>query len=209
MKQMRIGIFGGSFDPIHVGHLILAEQCREHARLDEVWFIPTSTSPLKQKGAAANDRQRMEMIEMAIAGHPSFLVSNMELKRGGVSYTVDTLRSIKDEHPNDELFLLMGGDSPGSFSQWKEPAAICEMAIPLVVARPGSDPVDLNVFSPFVKPDRLAEIERYAFQSRQIDISSTELRTRIANGMSIRYLTARAVQKFIESKQLYDASEED
>ncbi len=200
---MRIGIFGGSFDPIHTGHLILAEQCREHAKLDQVWFVPSATAPHKKKGANASDRQRMEMIEFAIAGHSSFLVSDTEIKRGGVSYTVDTLTAMFEEQPEDELFLLLGADSLTNFDTWRNPEKICRLAVPLVVGRPGSEPVDLGKLAPYADEERMAEIERYAFESRLVDISSTELRARVNAGQSIRYLTSRAVEKYIETKELY------
>lgn len=202
---MRIGIFGGSFDPVHLGHLILAEQCREVASLDEIWFIPSATAPHKTEGSTASDRQRMEMLEFALAGHASFLISDVELKRGGVSYTVDTLSQIAEEQPDDELFLMLGGDSLQNFDSWRNPEKICRLATPLVVARPHSDPVDLQKLSPYVDDIQMAEIERYAFESRLIDISSTEIRTRIGVGSSVRYLTPRAVEKYIESKSLYAA----
>ena len=184
---MRIGIFGGSFDPIHLGHLILAQQCLEHANLDEVWFIPAARSPHKQDGAHANDRQRVEMIEFAIAGHPSFLLSKTELERSGVSYTVDTLTQINEEQPDDELFLLMGGDSLDTFDTWRNPEKICRLATPLVVARPDSPPVDLSKFKPYVDEQQMQEIERFAFDSRMIEISSSEIRARTAAGQSMRY----------------------
>ena len=200
---MRIGIFGGSFDPIHLGHLILAQQCLEYTNLDEVWFIPAARSPHKKDGAHASDRQRVEMIEFAIAGHRSFLLSKAELDRSGVSYTVDTLTQINQEQPDDELFLLMGGDSLETFDTWRNPEKICQLATPLVVGRPGSPPVDLSKLQPYVDEQQMAEIERYAFESRMIEISSSEIRARTAAGQSLRYLTPRAVEKYIEAKQLY------
>jgi nicotinate-nucleotide adenylyltransferase len=204
---MRIGFFGGSFDPVHLGHLILAEQCLEFAKLDQVWFVPTATSPLKTDGSTASDRQRMEMLEFALAGHSQFLLSDTEIKRGGVSYTVDTLSQIHQESPDDELFLLIGGDSLQNFDAWRNPEKICQLATPLVVARPGADPVDLSRLAPYVDDERMKEVERYAFESRLIDISSTEIRTRIGAGQSVRYLTPRAVEMYIESKSLYQPEE--
>ena len=126
---MRTGVFGGSFDPIHFGHLILAEQCREQANLDRVIFIPCSTGPHKKDGPRATDRQRTEMLEMGIAGHAGFELSEMEIKRGGVSYTVDTLNQLKSDLPEDDLFLLMGDDSLESFSSWKSPQEICDLSL--------------------------------------------------------------------------------
>lgn len=200
---MRIGIFGGSFDPIHLGHLILAECCRETARLDQVWFMPSSLSPHKQDGAHGSDRQRTEMIELAIGGHEAFVLSKMELERGGVSYTVDTLEQLHQDHPEDEFFFLIGDDSLESFASWRTPQRICELAIPLVVNRPGSGEVDLSLLKPFVSEDRFGEIKKWKIECPKIEISSTDLRARVRGGNSIRFLTPRGVEKYIETQQVY------
>ncbi len=199
---MRIGLFGGSFDPIHFGHLILAEQCREQTQLDQVWFVPSATSPLKQHSPMGSNRQRLEMVQIAIAGHDGFQANEIELDRGGISYTVDTFRGLRTSHPDVEWSLIIGGDSLAEFSKWREPAEICRLALPLVYSRPNS-PADLTVLRSFVDDERMAEIERIAIQPILIDISSTELRRRVAAGRSIRYLTPRAVEKYIESNGLY------
>jgi nicotinate-nucleotide adenylyltransferase len=200
---MRIGIFGGSFDPIHLGHLILAERCRENAELDQVWFMPSFLAPHKQDGAHGNDRQRMEMIELAIGGHEAFVLSKIELERGGVSYTVDTLEQVHENHPEDEFFLLIGDDSLEDFSSWRNPQRICELAIPLVVNRPGSGEVDLSLLKPFVSGSRFDQIDKWKIQCPKIEISSTDLRARIRDGKSIRFLTPRGVEKYIETQQVY------
>lgn len=200
---MRIGIFGGSFDPIHLGHLILAERCRESAKLDQVWFMPCALSPHKQDGAHGTDRQRTEMIDLALGGHEAFVLSKLELERGGVSYTVETLHEIHQSHPDDELFLLMGDDSLESFSTWKEPRRICELACPIVVNRPGSGNVDLSAFQEYVGGDRFSKIESLNMKSPLIDISSTEIRNRVLGDQSIRYLTPRPVEKYIETQKVY------
>ena len=204
---MRIGIFGGSFDPVHYGHLILAENCREQAALDQVWFVPSAIAPHKRDGATLTDRQRTELIKLAVGGHDAFIVSDLELQRGGVSYTVDTLTEIHDQHPDDELFILIGADSLHQLDTWREPARICELAIPLVVGRPGAKPVDPDSLSRFVDEDRLKAIKRYQIESQLIDISSTDIRRRVSEGRSIRYLTPRAVEKYIETQKLYLANE--
>jgi nicotinate-nucleotide adenylyltransferase len=203
---MRIGIFGGSFDPIHYGHLILAENCREQARLDQVWFVPSSIAPHKRDGATLTDRQRIELIQLAIGGHDAFVASDLELRRGGVSYTVETLSEIHEQNPLDELFILIGSDSLHQLDTWREPARICELAIPLVVGRPGAKPVDLELLSRFVGNDRLQAIMRYQITSPLIEISSTDIRQRVLQGRTIRYLTPRAVEKYIETQKLYRAS---
>lgn len=200
---MRIGIFGGSFDPIHLGHLILAECCREAAELDQVWFMPSSLAPHKQDGAHGTDRQRIEMIELAIGGHEAFVLSKLELERGGVSYTVDTLEQIHRDRPADTLFLLIGDDSLDNFSSWRNPQRICELSTPLVMNRPGSGEVDLTKLKPFVTEDRFVEFAKWKLRCPKIEISSTELRERIRKHQSIRFRTPRGVEKYIETQKVY------
>ena len=200
---MRIGVFGGSFDPIHQGHLILAEQCREQAALDAVWFVPCALSPHKELGAQGTDRQRIEMIELAIAGHPAFQLARIEIDRGGVSYTVDTLKAIRELHPDDELFLLLGADSLDDFETWREPGKICDLATPLVVNRPGAEVVDLSVLKKYVDSQRYESFCRNSIASPLVDIQSRQIRDKIEKQQSIRYFTPRAVEKYIETQKLY------
>jgi nicotinate-nucleotide adenylyltransferase len=200
---MRIGIFGGSFDPIHLGHLILAECCREQAGLDQVWFMPCSMAPHKVDGAHATDRQRTEMIELAIGGHESFVLSRIELERGGVSYTVDTLEQIHQDQPDAELFLLIGDDSLEDFVGWRSPQRICELATPLVMNRPGSGEVDLTLLRHLVTEKRFEQIAASKLRCPKIEISSTDLRSRIRDDQSIRFRTPRGVEKYIETQQVY------
>ena len=196
---MRIGMFGGSFDPIHFGHLILAEQCREQAQLDEVWLIPSATAPNKQDGAQATDRQRVEMLRLAVGGHPHFKVSEMEIQRGGVSYTVDTLAEIQTQHPDSELFLVIGADSLHQLSGWHEPQKILELAQILAVERPGEAQTEkAQLLHPKSGENRVTRIE-----SPLIEISSTVIRRRTLQQQSIRYLTPRAVEKYIETQKIY------
>src|SRR5687767_1841149 len=115
---MRIGLFGGSFDPVHRGHLLLAECCWLQARLDQVEFVPTAQQPLKPRGPVAGEVDRAAMVRLAIANRPEFALSLIEIERGGVSYTVDTLRQLRNERPDAELFFLMGADSLADFPTW-------------------------------------------------------------------------------------------
>ena len=200
---MRIGIFGGSFDPIHLGHLILAEHCRQQANLDQVWFMPCALGPQKPAGAHGTVRQRIEMIELALAGHEAFVLSKLEIERGDVSYTVDTLKQIKETNPDDELFLMMGDDSLERFPSWRDPKTICELATPLVVNRPGSGDVDLSILKQFVSSERFQDFEKLKITSPQIEISSSEIRRKVVAGESIRFLTPRSVEKYIETQQLF------
>ena len=198
--SMRIGIFGGSFDPIHNGHLLLAESCREQASLDQVWFVPAAVSPHKQGEEPTDATDRIEMARLAVGGHEAFFVSEIETRRGGVSYTVDTLEAIKAERSNDELFFLMGADSLADLPKWRSPERICELAKILVVTRPDAPLPDLSVLTPFVKDSTKAGI---VAKMPLVDYSSTEIRRRCQAGESIRYRVPRSVEKYIEAKRLY------
>ena len=202
-KNKRVGVFGGSFDPIHLGHLILAEQCRQQGKLDEVLFIPAAQNPQKENGAIATDRQRVEMVDLAIGGHQGFMRSSIEIERGGESFTVDTLKQLAEEMPEAELFLIIGGDSLNSFSTWKDPEEILRLATPLVVARPGAGEVDFDQLASLTDAENLARIKELAIASPLIEISSTDMRRRVGAGESIRYLTPRPVEKYIETQRTY------
>ncbi len=207
---MRLGIFGGTFNPIHYGHLILAESCREELVLDRVWFLPAAVPPHKQNNELPPAEQRAEMIELAIAGHPSFEVCRYEIERGGVSFTVDTLRRCRAEHPDAEIFFLMGADSLADLPNWKNPETICQLATPVVVRRAtgaGADPsatkLDYSVLGGLATPERLMAIAGWQVEMPRIDLSGSDLRRRVSEGHSIRYRTPRAVEKYIESQGLY------
>ena len=205
---MRLGLFGGSFDPVHYGHLLLAECCRETLRLDEVWLIPAATPPHKQTQQRVAAKHRLQMIELALAGHEQIFASSLEIDRGGVSYTVDTLAVIRQSHPTAALFLLMGADSLHDLPTWRDPARICELAVPAVVRRGGSAEPDFSVLAALVSAERLAEIRAAQVEMPLIELSSTDLRERAATGQSLRFRTPRAVEKYIETHGLYNAATE-
>jgi len=123
---MRLGIFGGTFDPVHIGHLLVAEQCLEQCRLDQVWFIPAGILPHKLSQTIAPGKARAEMLELAVAGHERFRVDRRELERADPCYTVETLSSLHTEDPSRELFFVLGGDSLVDFPTWREPKRIAE-----------------------------------------------------------------------------------
>ena len=200
---MRLGIFGGTFDPVHIGHLLLAEYCREQCRLDQVWFLPAAEPPHKQRSDLTPAEQRIEMLELAIGGHGAFSVCKLEVERGGVSYTVDTLSELAATDPARQLFFLLGGDSLADLPRWREPARICHLALPVAVARPGNPPPDYDCLAALVTPERLQAIRAHQVDMPQIGVSSSEIRRRVAAGQSIRYQTPRAVEKYIETARLY------
>jgi nicotinate-nucleotide adenylyltransferase len=200
---MRLGLFGGSFDPVHYGHLLLAETCRESAHLDQVWFLPAAKSPHKQNQPVTHSQHRLHMLRLAIGGHPSFDVCDMEIQRGGVSYTVDTLQAIHDRFPHAEMYFLMGADSLAEFPTWRRPDRICQLALPLVVHRPHSPPPDLELLAPLVDKEMLERIRLAQVEMPLIELSSSEIRQRVQAGRSVRFRTPRAVEKYIETQQLY------
>lgn len=200
---MRIGIFGGSFDPVHFGHLRLAEACLRHGRLDRIDFVPTARQPLKPDGPVAADEARAAMLRLAVAGQPQFGVSTVEVDRGGVSYTADTLRQLASQRPEAELFFLMGADSLAEFAKWREPAEICRLATPMVVRRAGAPPPDFASLAPLVARERLREIEAAQVEMPPTPISSTRIRQLIAEGGPWREMVPRAVADYIEERRLY------
>ena len=200
---MRLGIFGGSFDPVHYGHLILAETCRETCGLDEVWFVPAATPPHKQDREVTPAEVRAEMLQLALGGHDKMNVSRIEMERGGISFTVDTLRAIKNEQPDAELFLIIGADSLFDLPNWREPDEICKLAIPVVVRREGSPQPGMTVLRELVSTERLQTIVEHQVETPTIELSSTDLRERAGKDRSMRFRTPRAVEQFILANNLY------
>jgi nicotinate-nucleotide adenylyltransferase len=200
---MRVGVFGGTFDPVHYGHLLLAETCREQCVLDQVWFLPANVPPHKQERQLSSAQHRLDMLQLAVAGHEAFVVSELEIRRGGVSYTVDTLASILRAEPAAELYLLMGADSLRDLPTWREAGRICQLAIPVVVRRRGTPEPDLAALEKLVTDERLQEIRRQEVQMPLLEFSSTEIRQLAAAGRSIRYRTTRAVEQYIRANGLY------
>ena len=200
---MRLGLFGGTFDPVHYGHLLLAESAREQCQLDQVWFLPTAIPPHKQGHEPTPAAARIEMLELAVAGHEAFAVSRYEVDRGGVNYTFETLTHFRQEDPDGELFFLMGADMLHDLPHWREPARICQLAIPVVVGRPGAGEPDFDCLSGVTTPERLETIRRHLVRMPLVGLSGTEIRRRAAEGLSIRYQTPRAVEKYIQTHDLY------
>jgi nicotinate-nucleotide adenylyltransferase len=202
---MRIGLFGGSFDPVHRGHLLLAECCWRQARLDRVEFLPTAQQPLKPQGPVASEADRVAMLRLAIAGRPEFALSLIEIERGGVSYTVDTLRRLRAEQPNAELFFLMGADSLNDFPTWREPAAICELSTPLVVRRAGAAAPNFDALAPIASAAKLDVIRSLEVEMPATPISSSGIRRLIAEDGEWRSLVPPSVADYIEDRALYRA----
>lgn len=206
---MRLGIFGGTFDPVHYGHLLLAECCREQLGLNELWFVPAAVPPHKQGRDLTPGSQRAEMLELAIAGHAALRVCRHEIDKGGLSYTVDTLAHLHREHPDAELFFLLGADSLRDLPGWREPVRLCELATPVVVGRVGHGGVeaagtrDFGPLAEMLSAERITQIRRHQVEMPLVELSSSDIRQRVATGRSIRFRTPRAVEQYIAGQQLY------
>jgi nicotinate-nucleotide adenylyltransferase len=190
-----LGILGGSFDPIHYGHLLCAQQLSEAVGLDRVLFIPCSRSPHKRSHSPASDVHRLEMIRLALGDHPLFELSDLEIRRGGVSYTVDTVRHLREEMgPEVELWLLLGMDAYLDIPAWKDPEVVLAECRFAVAGRPGCE--DRRLSADFEARTRFCNITA-------VDISSTDIRERLKEGRSIRYLVPDAVEAYIMSRRPY------
>ncbi len=200
---MRLGIFGGSFDPVHRGHLVLAESCRQQAQLDRVWFIPAAQQPFKPQGPRARVEERVAMLELALTDYPNFEISRIELERGGTSYTVDTLTTVATLHPTAKLFLLMGADSLTDFPHWKNPPKICRLATPLVVNRAGESAPNFTPLAEIISADRLAEIQAHQVEMPPLEISSSEIRQLIAADGAWEEFVPVSVATYIRDHRLY------
>ena len=200
---MRLGLFGGTFDPVHYGHLLLAECCREQCPLDEVRFLPAAVPPHKQGRKLTPAKARIEMLELAIAGHTAFSVSRYETDRGGVNYTVDTLAHFRRKDPDVELFFLLGADMLHDLPTWYQAPQICELATVVVVRRPGAGELDFDCLNQVATADQIGQVRRHQVEMPEVGISSTEIRRRVAAQMSTRFQTPRAVEKYVETHGLY------
>ena len=189
---MRLGVFGGSFDPPHLGHLLPLIDAAEMLRLDRVLFVPAATQPLKIGGAAASAAHRMELTRRLVAGIPGFEASAAEVDRPGLSYMVDTLSAVAAEAPRAQITLVLGADAYALFAGWKDPERIRRLASLAVMTRGeerapsdgGAEQVEL-------------------LRTRRVDISSTELRARVADGRTIRGFVPDAVADYIAAHRLY------
>lgn len=198
---MRVGVFGGSFDPPHVGHLLVASDALEALALDRVVFVPAATQPLKAGRARATSAQRLAMVEALVGDDPRFVVDPVEIDRGGLSFTVETLETLRARWPGAALVLLAGADVLTTFVQWRAPERVRALATLVVLARAvGREHDALCV--PAVPPD-FPGGPPVLLQTRRVDVSSTEVRARLAAGRSIRGFVPDGVADLIRSAGLY------
>jgi nicotinate-nucleotide adenylyltransferase len=191
---VRLGIFGGSFDPPHVGHLLAAVDAFEALSLDHLVWIPAAVQPLKVGRASASPEQRLELVRRLIRDDSRFSVDSIEIDREGLSYTVDTLDTFARKHPSAERFFLVGADALSSFSVWREPDRIARLARLAVLRRPG---VESGVAAEELPGNAIL------LPTRLVDVSSTEIRERTRTGKSIVGFVPESVAEFIATERLY------
>lgn len=193
-KQLkRIGIFGGSFDPPHLGHLVISEIARAALELDVVFLVPAYQPPHKPGNHPATSRERLMMTKLLVRGNPALRVSDLELKRKGISYTVDTVKAFRKRYPGAELYLILGGDSLSQFHLWRDPAEIVKHAKLVVYKRPGSKRRRI--------PGSSGRIVFLAGPA--MSISSSEIRSLRRGGSDIRFLVRENVRRYIKQRRLY------
>ncbi len=195
-RPARVGVFGGTFDPPHVGHLALAEWARDELALDRVWFVPAGLPPHKRGERRSDAKHRLAMIRAAVRGHAGFEVSTLELERSGPSYTVDTLLEFARRDPRAERFLIVGGDMFDLFPKWRAPELILALATLVVALRPGARRP---------RRSRWDEVGRGVrwLDNPALEVSSSAIRERAAAGRSLRYLVPDAVARYAERHALY------
>jgi nicotinate-nucleotide adenylyltransferase len=191
---VRIGVFGGTFDPPHVGHLLLASDAREALRLDTLIFVPAATQPFKvHTPSVASPQDRLEMVRLAVADDANYTVDDTEIKRKGLSFTVDTLEHLSAKYPAAELFLLLGEDALAGVDQWRNVGRVRELATLAVMRRSGPEGTPAAAIAADVK----------TVSARCVDVSSTEIRERMRAGKSIKGFVPESVERFIEARGLY------
>lgn len=201
-KCRKIGIFGGSFDPIHQGHMNIARSAYEEFSLDEVWFIPAGHSPNKDERGMTSAVHRAQMVELAIASYPYFKLSRMEIDAQHTSYTYLTLSKIKEQYPNAELYFIMGADSLDYFEKWKHPEIICEKAIILAAVR---DDMDVAVIhKKIIEIQSLFPARIYPIHGGRTEVSSTQIRSMYKETQRVSEMIPDAVERYIREHGLYN-----
>jgi len=198
---VNVGVLGGTFDPIHNGHIAIAEECQTQLNLAEVIFVPAGQPWLKGDKPVLGAEHRMQMVQLAIATHPSFKLSSIEVERDGPSYTVETIVALMTElNRGDELFFIMGWDTLPQFHRWKQPSRLVEMCHLVAVPRPGYTLPELDSLEAVI-PGLMNRL--IVLNSPEVDISATDIRDRVARGLSIDHLVPGPVAKYIRQHKLY------
>jgi nicotinate-nucleotide adenylyltransferase len=202
-KKRKIGILGGTFNPIHLGHLLTAQDALEQLGLERVIFIPSATPPHKVVDKLATGRDRLRMIKLAIRGNDQFEVDDIEIKRGGKSYSVDTLTALRQRNPRADLYFIIGADSLRELHLWREVARLVTLCTFVTVPRPGFEPKP--VIDPRLDAATRRQLRQDVLRGHACDIASRDIRARVSGERSIRYLVTDAVRLYIARRRLYCA----
>jgi nicotinate-nucleotide adenylyltransferase len=197
----KIGILGGTFNPIHLGHLLIAQDAMEQFGLDRVKFIPSATPPHKKYEGNATAAQRLAMVRLAIRGNARFEVDDIELRRSGTSYSVDTLTSLRRRDPQAQFYFIIGADSLRELHRWREVERLVRLCTFVTVARPGF--ALRRVVDPKLDAATRRRLRQHVLRGHACDIASRDIRARVARGESIRYLVPDAVLQYINRHKLY------
>lgn len=200
---MRIGLYGGSFNPVHAGHLIVSRAVAETMHLDKVILIPAAIPPHRLLKDLAPAAHRLAMLRLAVAGETLFGVSDIEIRRAGPSYTVDTVQDYRNLNPSDDLFWLVGADSLIELPNWYQVDRLVESCQVVTAARPGYDDIDIGKLMTRFAPEQVARLQAHILPTPRIDISASDIRCRLAAGLSIRYLVPEPVAEYIAKHGLY------
>jgi len=203
MEKEKIGIFGGSFNPIHTGHLIMAQDAEIAFDLDRILFVPAAIPPHKLTQTLVTPHQRLDMVRLALADRAAWEVSDVEIRRGGVSYSIDTVRHFATIYPEAELYFIIGGDTLPELHTWKEITSLIDLCRFVTMVRPGFDPQTLRHVDLKLDRRHLDDLINRVTVGHVIGISSTEIRMHVAKNTSIRYLVPDAVERYIHEHQLY------
>jgi len=198
----RIGILGGTFNPVHLGHLVLAQDAFEQCEMDRLLLVPCAQPPHKSERALAETRHRLAMVEAAVEGDPHISASAMEVDRGGTSWTVESLEALSAEHPDAELIFIIGSDTVGELHSWRRIDDILRLCRFAIASRPGAAPPD-TAAQAGLSEDQFARLRTCWIDGHDIGIASRDIRMRIAEGLSIRYLVPQAVEMYIAEHGLY------
>ena len=199
---MQIGLFGGTFDPIHHGHLLLAERCRGDAGLDEVWFLPSYQPPHKHSPSITRFEHRCEMVTLATTGQPAFRVEPIEKELPPPSYTANTLAELRMRHPEHDFSLIVGADCLPDIPKWHDPPRLLELTSLIVVPRPGTPIWTATELATAVGVSP-SNVRMQTIDCPLMELASRDIRARVAEGKTIRYLVPRAVEEFIRERKMY------
>ena len=191
-SKTRLGLYGGSFDPVHCGHLLVAQAACEELGLSRLFFIPAAQSPFKPQNAPAPANERLRLLRLALAGQPHYEIDDQEIRRGGTSFTIDTVRDFGHRFPQAELLYLIGADHVPTLPAWREAESLAQVVEFVVIPRPGQRP------APLPKPFRGRELAGFP-----LGVSSSQIRSRVKAGLTVRGLVPDAVNEAIVNSRLY------